>query len=290
MMLRLSTAGKLTIARLLRRVAGAGLAVSGGDPRDVMCTRHGVRWSLDLDEGVQLALYLGLYERSTTRALARLASPGAVAIDVGANIGAQALPLANRIGPTGRVVAVEPADSAMERLRRNCSLNPALVERVTLVHRALGAPGDRAADSYFASWPLTPATNAHPVHQGAPERSTAGASTLDGLVDELGLSRVDIIKLDVDGHELPVLEGAAVTLSRFHPVVVFELCPYLLVERGEAPATLPALFTDLGYGLYDERTFAALPGNDTLLGSIPSGGSANVIASMAPIGRTPVRR
>lgn len=283
-MLRFSTSAKLRIARSLRRLAGAWLVLTGGDPRKVACRRNGVRWLLDLNEGVQLALYLDVYERSTTRALARVARPGAIAIDVGANIGAQALPLALQVGQTGQVIAVEPADSAMARLRGNCALNPELRSRMTLVHRALGAPGDRPAESYFASWPLEAKANAHPVHQGNPERSSATGSTLDGLVAELGLARVDLIKLDVDGNELPVLRGALATLEKHHPVVVFELAPYLLEERGDSPSDLPQLFLGLGYHLYDEESFAALPANlDALLHSIPNGGSRNVIASVQPI-------
>lgn len=281
-MLRLSTARKLDIARYLRRAIGGVLAVQGRDASEVACTRKGVRWSLDLDEGVQLALYLGVYERATTKALARLAGRGAIVIDVGANIGAQALPLAQRIGSEGRLIAVEPADSAMARLRANFALNPALTDRVTLVHRALGDVGDTAAGAYYARWPLAQAPGTHPVHQGSAERSTAPGSTLDSLVDELGLARVDLIKLDVDGYELPVLRGASATLSRHHPMVVMEVCPYLLHERGERPNALTHALLEHGYGLYDERTFRPLPSEDELLRTIPWGGSANVVASVRP--------
>lgn len=281
---RLSTAGKLEIARVLRRLAGSWLALTGDDPRNVACRRHGVRWRLDLDEGVQLALYLGVYERSTTRALARIARPDMIAIDIGANIGAQALPLARQVGPKGRVIAIEPADSAIARLRDNCALNPEFEARVTLVHRALGAAGDRPAENYFASWPLATTVNAHPVHQGKPERSSAAASTLDDLIEELGLARVDLIKLDVDGNELPVMNGASATLGRHQPVIVFELAPYLLEARGDSPSALPQLFVDRGYHLYDEDTFAPLPtDHEALRRSIPSGGSRNVIASVRPL-------
>ena len=197
----------MDIARHLRWASGGMLALQGRDASEVACTRRGVRWSLDLDEGVQLALYLGVYERSTPSALTRLAGRGAIVIDVGANIGSQALPLARHIGAEGRLIAVEPADSAMARLRANLALNPELQDRVTLVHRALGAAGDSAAGTYYARWPLAGARGTHPVHQGAPERSTAQVETLDGLVAEFGLPRVDLIKLDVDGSELPVLRG-----------------------------------------------------------------------------------
>ena len=257
---------------------------TGGDVRRVRCTRNNVEWLLDLDEGLQLALYLGVYERSTTRALARLVGPQAVVIDVGANIGAQALPVATRLGGEGRVIAVEPADVAMTRLRQNCALNPVLAARVTLVHRALVAPGERAASSYFASWPLSAAPGAHPVHQGAPEASSAIGSTLDGLIGELGLARVDLIKLDVDGNEIPVLLGASATLARHHPIVVFELCPYLLEERGESPTALTRLFAEHGYTLYDERTLKPFSvADETLVGSIPAGGGINVVAAVAPL-------
>jgi FkbM family methyltransferase len=283
-MLRFSTAGKLAIARTLRAVVGVWFKVLGRDARRVRCTRNGVEWLLDLDEGVQLALYLGVYERSTTRALARLATAQAVVIDVGANIGAQALPLASRVGTHGRVIAVEPADAAMARLRDNCALNPALAPRMTLIHRALVAPGEQATPTYFASWPLTLAAGAHPVHQGAPEPSSAQGSTLDGLVDELGLTHVDLIKLDVDGNELPVLRGAAATLTRYHPIIVFELAPYLLAERGEVATALTRLFIEHGYTLYDERTLKPLPAGDTaVIGDIPEGGSVNVVAAVGSL-------
>jgi FkbM family methyltransferase len=231
-----------------------------------------------------LALYLRVYERSTTRALARLASAQSVVIDVGANIGAQALPLARRMSAAGRVIAVEPADAAMARLRDNCALNPALVSKMTLVHRALVAPGEQATPTYFASWPLTRPAGAHPVHQGAPEPSSARGSTLDGLIDELGLTHVDLIKLDVDGNELPVLKGATATLARHHPIIVFELAPYLLEERGEAPTALTRLFVDHGYTLYDERTMKPLPvAGAAVVDDIPAGGSVNVIAAVRPL-------
>lgn len=103
---------------------------------------------------------------------------------------------------------------------------------------------------------------------------------------ELGVERVDLIKLDVDGNEIPVLQGASATLARHHPIVVFELCPYLLEERGEAPTALTRLFAEHGYTLYDERTLKPLSVSDeTLVGSIPAGGGINIVAAVAPLRR-----
>jgi hypothetical protein len=70
--------------------------------------------------------------------------------------------------------------------------------------------------------------------------------------------------------------------------VVFELCPYLLEERGEAPTALTRFFAEHGYTLYDERTLKPFTaGDEALVGSIPSGGGINVIAAVGPL--SPVR-
>ena len=282
--MRLSTRQKMVVARLLGRVVRVIRGLGGQFSSEVACRRRGVRWSLDLDEGVQLAIYLSVYERSTGRALVRLAPADAVVIDIGANIGAQALPLARRLGRDSRVIAVEPADAAIARLRQNRDMNPELADRVTLVHQALGSGNAPLPGTFYARWPLTPVATVHPVHRGALERSTAVSSTLDRLVDDLGLSRVDLIKLDVDGHECAVLEGAAETLARYRPTVVLEWCPYLLREHGESPGRLVGLLTRHGYRFYDERSFTPLASSSTGLEcAVPKGGGLNVGASVSPL-------
>ena len=205
----------------------------GRKATEVSCRRRGARWSLDIREGVQLALYLGLYERATSRRLLEFARPGSIVLDVGANIGAHTLPLARAVGSAGRVVAVEPTDDAFERLVRNRSLNPDLEPRIVTVQSALGAPGAAAAEGYYSSWPLEPVASRHPILRGTRHPATgAKAVTLDDLVASLNLPRVDLVKIDVDGGELDVLAGATGVMARDSPTVVFEACPYLLAERG----------------------------------------------------------
>ena len=69
---------------------------------------------------------MGAFEKRTVAAYSRLVRPGMTVIDIGANIGAHTLPLAKLVGPTGRVIAVEPTIWAVERLRANLDLNPPL--------------------------------------------------------------------------------------------------------------------------------------------------------------------
>lgn len=283
---RLSTARKLAIARWLLAIVRVARLLTGRRGTEVVCRRRGARWSLDLREGIQLALYLGVYERATARRLRELVPPGGVAVDVGANVGTHTLPLAGAVGPAGRVVAVEPTAAAFDRLVRNISLNPGLDTRIVPVRAALGAPGGSVAATYYSAWPLHAADSLHPVHLGQPQAaSEAGFFTLDDLAASLSLPAVSAIKIDVDGAELAVLRGATQVIDRHKPVVFFEVCPYLLTDPANSAAELLAFFTARGYELLDERTMAPL-GTDTarIIDDIPPRGGRNVIARM-PEGR-----
>jgi len=56
--------------------------------------------------------------------------------------------------------------------------------------------------------------------------------TLDQFIETNSIQKIDLIKLDVDGFELKVLRGGQKTLQKFKPLILFELCPYVLREHG----------------------------------------------------------
>jgi FkbM family methyltransferase len=279
----LSTATKIGIARGLGRVVRAARSIAGRRDPDVECVRNGVRLSLDLREGVQLALYLGVYERATARRLAQFVEAGMTVVDAGANVGAHTLPLARAVGGTGRVVAVEPTTAALERLSRNRNLNPELAPRIVTVHAALGAPDGAAKPAYYSAWPLEDGGVLHPIHRGA-ERPAGDVQfwTLDDLVRALAIDRVGLIKIDVDGGEMEVLEGATGVVHRDRPVIFFELCPYLLTGIGRTARDLVTYFSSRGYELLDERSLRPAGTDvDRILASVPATGGRNLIARPA---------
>lgn len=133
----------------------------------------------------------------------------------------------------------------------------------------------------FSSWPLNKSTGLHPLHRGR-EMPTSGASvsTLDHFIENHALPRVDLIKIDVDGHESAVIKGSNNTLEKHAPTLVMEFAPYTLTEMGSSLPELLELLEPHGYNLFDEKTGAHLPCSlDALLASIPKGGSRNVIAA-----------
>ena len=125
------------------------------------------------------------------------------------------------------------------------------------------------------------------MHRGVPHSAEGSiALTLDELVAREALTRLDVVKIDVDGRELRVLRGAGSTLSTLRPSVVLELAPYALREHGDSLDDLVDVLSEARYRFVDERSFAPLPADASALARmIPDGGSINAVA--IPIERQP---
>jgi hypothetical protein len=102
--LKLSTQTKVTIARWLSKLIVGLRAIFGLSPITKVY-RQGCKWSLDLREGIDLAIYLGVYEPETIKALKKPVHSGDIILDIGANIGAITLPLAQFVGESVPVIS-----------------------------------------------------------------------------------------------------------------------------------------------------------------------------------------
>ena len=148
--------------------------------------------------------------------------PGSVAIDVGASLGEWTLPLARAVGPVGRVLAAEPLPRSAAALEATLAANSLRWARVVRC-----AIGDHDGTAELAVPVVTSANS----DTGTARLGAAGAGdqilrvsvrTLDSLAREFGLDPVDLIKIDAEGHERRVLDGAASVLERFRPTLVIE--------------------------------------------------------------------
>lgn len=273
------TKQKVAIAKVLSRVVRAGRSLAGR-PASARCRRHGVNWTLDLTQGIDLALYLGVYERSTYAAWRRLVRPGDHIVDIGANIGAHALVLANLAGPHGRLAAIEPTDYGHARMAENLAANAGLGDRVTPVRAFLAESQDVAPPTeIYASWPLGDGEAVHPDLCARKETLTATPTrTVDSIMADLAWTRLDLVKIDIDGAECGALRGAGETLSRFKPTIVIELAPYLLEQHGGSIEELMALLSGHGYRFETMETGAALTADGAELRRlIGDGASINAI-------------
>lgn len=273
---KMKIAGARGMYRVLRMV---GMAAKPGEP--VQTRRSGLLWELDLGEGIDFSIYLlGAFERSTVQALSKLVKPGDTVLDIGANIGAHTLHLAKSVGPEGRVFAFEPTNYAFGKLTRNLALNPELKKRVTTAQLLLvDAVGRPKQAEIYSSWPLENGQGRHPKHLGQLQStSNAGVDTLDNYAQTHGIDKVDLIKIDVDGHEYPVLQGARELLTRHAPTLVMELSPYVHSEEGSSFADLIGLLKSVGYSLKDLDSGKPLPLEAAHLSKIvPDGAGINVV-------------
>lgn len=279
----MKTIHKIAAARAIYHAIHAGRALLSRTDREIV-VRDGVTYDLDLSQGIDFAIFLGnIYERQTKAALRKLVSPGSLVLDIGANIGAHTLHLAQLVGPSGRVMAFEPTDFAFRKLSRNLELNPSLASRVEAYHCFLTAnDGTRVPNAIYSSWPLAREAGLHAKHLGREmQTESAQARSLDSILSERADRKVQLVKLDVDGFECDVLRGATAMLRDARPVFVMELAPYVLEERGTSLDELLSHFVPNGYVFYDERTRKPLPSSaGELQRMIANGAGINVIASV----------
>lgn len=278
----LSTTTKIALAKIGHAILTLSRKAVGLSNTTVV-SRGGIRWRLDLDEGIDLSIYLlGAFERSTISAYRRVIRPDATVLDIGANIGAHTFHFARCVGPGGKVVAFEPTDFAFQKLAANMALNPELAQRIRMEQvMLLDQSGTGLAPRLCSSWPLKARTGLHEHHGGRMMETTgASISTLDEYLDRAAMRRVHFVKMDVDGYECKVLRGGMAALKREKPVLLLELAPYLLMETGDSLEELLDILATLGY------TMTALSGShplpttpDYLRELIPPGYSINIFAT-----------
>lgn len=211
----------------------------------------GTLFEYPLRDVIGRALFMGQgFESAELACLKTHLKPGGVMFDVGANAGLFTLTAARLVGPGGHVYAFEPDPRQIALLERNIRLNR--LTNVTVVPQAVGhrtgpVPFLLSEDSALNSL----RENSHPdqkVHQVI----TVEMTTLDAFIARENIGRVDLVKIDVEGAEQWVLEGA-------HSLLQQEPAPRLIVEFCDATAagfqsSGEALFRHietLGYRLHE---------------------------------------
>lgn len=247
-----------------------------------VCTRRGINWYLNLNEGIDLSIYLlGGFEVDTLNRYQKMINPGDIVLDIGANIGAHTLPLAALVGNTGKVYSFEPTKYAFSKQIRNIDLNPELKNRIAACQIMLTANPAALPNEIYSSWPLDDVENLHEKHLGKlMSTQDAEAQRLDDFVDKLGITKVAFIKLDVDGNELDVLKGAVKTIRTSKPKVMLELAPYVFENRPEDFDDILDIFWNQGYQFTDIPSGKKLPQSiQGIKAIIPKDGCLNVIAT-----------
>jgi len=157
------------------------------------------------------------YEKEVFNELFRNLRPGSVFIDVGAHIGRYSFPVARFVGEDGIVVVIEPDPVSFRALSMGVELNG--LRNVLALNVALG---DREGKATLCQKFVT-ATSSIIEFNGCRRFVEVPLRRLDSIVEDLGLKRVDVIKIDAEGAEVQVLKGGVKTIMRFRPFIVVEV-------------------------------------------------------------------
>jgi FkbM family methyltransferase len=205
-----------------RLVETATHLVRHRDLRIMRGSMAGVRINLG---GSFLRYLTGDAEPEVQEALAQLIEPGQTVYDVGANIGFFTILCSRLVGPSGKVYAFEPIPENLLTLRRNIALNK--LTNVVVVEQALSA-STGTAQMFVSPWSAFHSLNV----DGASKRENHGPDggeitvetiTLDEFALQQGVLAPDLVKLDVEGAELLVLEGMRETLRTVRPLLLVEI-------------------------------------------------------------------
>jgi FkbM family methyltransferase len=185
-------------------------------------------------------MYKAYFEAGPIYRLRELVPAGSLVIDVGANVGFFSLRFAEWVGDRGKVISVEPED------RNHCILLSTLKQKglVSRVHAVKAVAANKAGEMFLELNPLHPAD--HKL-----SRNNSGlpvtAVTLDDLVPEPTPYRPALVKIDVQGAEMLVLEGAARVLSEARPALFVELHEESLNRFGTSISAILDHLREYGY-------------------------------------------
>ena len=187
------------------------------------------------------------YEQGTASLFKDLLDPGKVVVDVGAHVGFFTLLAAREVGPEGKVYAFEPESQNYALLLKNIELNGycCVVATQKAVSNSSGI-----TDLFLSSLD----TGSHSIYSPA-ARGVAGSfkvatTSLDAFLEEAGWPHVDLVKIDVEGAELAVLDGMDRFLTTNGSVkLIVEYCPSLIKLAGSEPSELIDRLVSFGFAI-----------------------------------------
>lgn len=250
----------LIISNIMRLIGGIFIRISQidarlnrsfiikkGNERDLYKTRFNELYWLDKNNYLdQCIIREGYFEKDSTNATLHLVKKGDVVFDIGANIGYYSVLLAKLVGPMGRVFSFEPTNYFCQVLKINIEannsnnveiLNLGLSDKEQDIEIHIDGPSATLHDSVTA-----PNTNSEIIK----------LVSLDDFIKQLGLERLDFIKIDIDGHEPFFFLGAGKTLENFDPIILMEISHLHYLRAGFTAWDFYDFLKSKNYKIYHE--------------------------------------
>lgn len=208
-------------------------------------TRHGVKFVVTpdaLDCFTYMAKFNWAFDYWVFDTCAALMPKEGVFYDIGANIGYMSLEMSQLKSDSRRIVSFEPQAVLVHNLRRSCYLNR--IKNIEIMEACVGEVSRVARFKYERH-----STHAHVDYSECGVNSSSTESiqmlALDDVVQRVDSPSPDVIKIDVEGYEFSVLQGARSIIEAIQPHIVFELSD-ATIKLGHRPSDFFNLLSNLG--------------------------------------------
>lgn len=209
----------------------------------------GIQLELDIHDYVSHYLYFGFEDRAHAQ-LMNLVKKGDTVLDIGTNYGTTILQLAQQVGAEGRCYGFEPDPTNYRICQQLLSLN----NFRTIQVENIGLGNQKGTFTLVVDTPSNRSGNRIGKQVEGKETTTVQVEVLDEWVKKTQLASVQLIKIDVEGFEMKVLEGAENVLESMHPTLFIELDDTNLQEQGNSAKELVAFLEHKNYAIVHAET------------------------------------
>jgi len=210
---------------------------------------RGIKFKVDISKQMGNTIFWrGAHDWAPIFSLEKLINAGDTIIDIGANQGEYALWAARKAGSSGQVHAYEPLTSMYAQLKENVQLNPAL----RIIPHQMGLSDKPGRLKLYSNDNHNEGVNTlfpDPT-RGSKVLEEIELNTLDLEVERLALNKIDLIKIDVEGAELMVLNGGKSTIAKHRPILFLEFNEEAFLTAGYSSADILSLLEKFGYKFY----------------------------------------
>jgi len=210
--------------------------------------RDGIRYELDRSCLMQWYIYWGLTDITRPK-LYSFVNKGDIVLDLGTNVGETLLNFAKLVGEDGFVYGFEPDEINFANVQKNIELNE--FENIHVFN--FGISDTRETLKLYRVDPHNLGMNrilSDTEAAGFDDFTTIETRTLDDVVAENGMFRVDVIKIDIEGYEMHALRGSHNVLKKFKPRLFIEVGYTRMIKNGTSPNEVIELLNGLGYTVY----------------------------------------
>lgn len=213
--------------------------------------RNNINYSLDMSCLMQWYVYWDFKARDRQK-LYSMVEKGDTIFDVGTNIGETLLNFAQLTGEKGFVYGFEPDDENYRNVQKNISLNH--FKNVHVFNKPVSDKKETV--KLYCVEPHNRGMNRilEPGNESGGHFITLETTTIDTIIRENNIERLDLVKIDIEGYEMHALRGAVETIRRFKPKLFIEVGYTRLLDHKTSPNELMILLEENDYEIFHSET------------------------------------